>query len=103
MKHTTNLDIPENASLEFAPEGLYLNVCLPIPKEVVKFIGNNTNKFKCKNKKVNYYKIRELIDNPSKKRIEYIYKKLLTKLQINIRERKVLVLEDQISSLKLNK
>lgn len=101
MKLNTNLELPENASLEFTSKGLYLKVCLPIPKEVVKYIGNENNKFKCKNKKVNYYKIRELVDNPSKKRIEYIYKQLVTKLQINIRERKILVIEEQISNLNL--
>lgn len=100
MKHTTNLDIPENASLEFAPEGLYLKVCLPIPKELVKYVGNKNNIFKCKNKKINYYRNKKLIDNPTKKRIEFIYKELLKQLQINIRTKKVAELSNQINNLK---
>ena len=97
-KIKTNLFLPENVKLDFQDNGeIHVYVTLPIPKNVVKHVGNLKNYFITKDRA--YYTLYSKAKSASKVNIENAWKTALNKAMVNIRNYKILELENETRTL----
>ena len=95
----SNLELPDNVTLNFDANGVSVVVSLNIPKELVPFMPKENMH---KGKEFNVYSLKMYIPsaNISKKNILEVHSILLLKLMSNIRKYKIEWLKHQVRNLK---
>lgn len=89
----TNLELPDNVTLNFDANGAFVRVVLNIPKELVKYVSPNNLS---KGGTFNIYQIQQHIpsSNISKNAIMELYRILLARAMSNVRGYKAKYYED---------
>lgn len=89
----SNLELPDNVSLNFDANGVFVRVVLNIPKELVKYVSPNNLS---KGGTFNTYQIQQhiLSSNISKNVIMEVYRVLLARAMANVRGYKSKYYED---------